>query len=71
MSSYTSSARLARDTRRGPVGCVEAATVQEHDAVVLGRSRKARSSGWTFFFRYSTASSPMVLRAQNSKSISP
>ena len=31
--------------------------------------RNARSSGWMFFFRYSTASSPMFLRAQNSKSI--
>ena len=31
--------------------------------------RNARSSGWMFFFSYSTASSPMFLRAQNSKSI--
>ena len=30
-------------------------------------SRNARSSGWMFFFRYSTASSPMFLRAQNSR----
>src|SRR5881396_2155256 len=64
MSSYTSSARLARDTRSDQSGASKPPPFRSTMPWSSAR-RKARSSGWTFFFRYCTAASPMFWARKN------
>src|SRR4051812_37829359 len=53
-----------------PVRRFKSATVQQHDPVCLGQPER-KIERMDVLLRYSTASSPMFLRAQNSKSTRP